>query len=56
MVIGVDDLDAYVARVTAAGCEIVTARTVIPGVGRFANSRDTEGNVVGMFMDDSNAA
>ena len=56
VVIGVDDLDAYVAKVTAAGCEIVTPRTVIPGVGWFANFRDTEGNVVGMFMDDNNAA
>ena len=56
VVIGVDDLDAYIAKVTAAGCEIVTPRTPIPGVGWFANFRDTEGNVVGMFMDDNNAA
>ena len=56
VVINVDDLDAYVAKVTAAGCEIVTPRSVIPGVGWFANFRDTEGNVVGMFMDDTNAA
>ena len=55
MIIGVDDLDAYVAKVTAAGCEIVTPRTPIPGVGHFANFRDTEGNVVGMFMDDNAA-
>ena len=56
VIINVDDLDAYVDKVAAAGCEIVTPRTVIPGVGWFANFRDTEGNVVGMFMDDSNAA
>ena len=56
VVIGVDDLDAYVAKVTAAGREIVTPRTAVPGVGWFANFRDTEGNVVGMFMDDSEAA
>ena len=56
VVINVDDLDAYVAKVTAAGCEIVTPRSVIPGVGWFANFHDTEGNVVGMFMDDTNAA
>ncbi len=56
VVIGVDDLDAYVAKVSAAGCEIVTPRTAVPGVGWFANFRDTEGNVVGMFMDDNNAA
>lgn len=56
VVIGVDDLDAYVAKVAAAGCEIVTPRTSIPGVGWFANFRDTEGNVVGMFQDGNDAA
>ncbi len=56
IVIGVDDLDAYTAKVAAAGCEIVTPRTAVPGVGWFVNFRDTEGNVVGMFMDDDNAA
>ena len=56
VIIGVDDLDAYIAKVSAAGCAIVTPRTVIPGVGWFANFRDTEGNVVGMFMDDNSAA
>ena len=56
VVIGVDDLDAYIGRVAAAGCEIVTPRTAIPGIGWFANFRDTEGNVVGMFQDGSDAA
>ena len=50
IIIGVDDLDAYVEKVSAAGCEIITPRTEIPGIGWFANFRDTEGNVVGMFM------
>ena len=56
VVVGVDDLDAYIGKATAAGAEIVTPRTTIPGVGYFVNFRDTEGNVVGMFMDDSSAA
>ena len=55
VVIGVDDLDGYAARVAAAGCEIVTPRTAVPGVGWFVNFRDPEGNVVGMFEDDSAA-
>ena len=55
IVLGVDDLDAYISKVTAAGAEIVTPRTTIPGVGYFANFRDTEGNVVGMFEDDNGA-
>ena len=56
IVLGVDDLDAYIGEVTAGGAEIVTPRTAIPGVGYFANFRDTEGNVVGMFEDDNGAA
>lgn len=56
VVIAVDDLDAYTAKVVAAGCEIVTPRTAVPGMGWFVNFRDTEGNVVGMFMDDNDAA
>ena len=56
VVIGVDDLDAYIAKVTAAGCAIVTPRTPVPGVGWFANFRDPEGNVLGMFQDDNGAA
>ncbi len=56
LVIGVDDLDACIARVADAGCAIVTPRTPIPGVGWFANFRDTEGNVLGMFQRDDGAA
>ena len=56
VVIGVEDLDAYTQKVATAGCEIVTPRTAVPGVGWFVNFRDTEGNVVGMFMDDNDAA
>jgi predicted enzyme related to lactoylglutathione lyase len=56
VVIGVEDLDAYTQKVAAAGCEIVTPRTAVPSVGWFVNFRDTEGNVVGMFMDDNDAA
>ena len=56
VIIGVDDLDAYTEKVRAAGREIVTPRTAVPGVGWFVNFRDTEGNVVGMFMDDNTAA
>jgi predicted enzyme related to lactoylglutathione lyase len=56
VVIGVEDLDAYTQKVAAAGCEIVTPRTAVPSVGWFVNFRDTEGNAVGMFMDDNNAA
>ena len=35
---------------------VATPRTPIPGLGHFVNFRDTEGNVVGMSMDHTNAA
>jgi predicted enzyme related to lactoylglutathione lyase len=42
-------LDAALARVPAAGGEVVTPRTALPpGKGFYAKIRDTEGNVVGL--------
>jgi predicted enzyme related to lactoylglutathione lyase len=41
--IGVDDVDAYAARVVAAGGAIRPAPTDIPGVGRFAVAADPHG-------------
>ena len=44
MVIGVDDVDAAMARVVAAGGEVLGAPMDIPGVGRYVSFVDTEGN------------
>jgi uncharacterized protein len=41
--IGVDDVDAFAARVTAAGGKIHRAPQDIPGVGRFAVAADPHG-------------
>ncbi len=41
--IGVDDVDAYAARVKAAGGAIHRAPEDIPGVGRFAVAADPHG-------------
>jgi len=42
-------LDAVVARVKAAGGELVHPRTELPsGMGAYAKIRDTEGNIVGL--------
>jgi len=42
-------LNAVLARVSAAGGEIVLPRTELPpGMGAFAKIRDTEGNIVGL--------
>ncbi len=53
--IGVDDLDKYVAKVTASGGNLVTAKRAIPGVGWYAECSDPDGNEFGLMQPDSNA-
>jgi predicted enzyme related to lactoylglutathione lyase len=47
--IAVDDVDAYAARVKAAGGAIHRAPEDIPGVGRFAVAADPHGAVFNLF-------
>lgn len=44
VVIGVDDLPAAMARVRAAGGEVLGEPMAIPGVGDYVSFVDTEGN------------
>ncbi len=44
VVIDVDDVEAAMARVTAAGGEVMGEPMEIPGVGRYVSFVDTEGN------------
>ncbi|MCC6620731.1 MAG: VOC family protein [Deltaproteobacteria bacterium] len=50
--IAVDDVDATLAAVAAAGGAALTPRMPIPGVGWMAFIQDTEGNRVGLFQSD----
>jgi len=50
--IGVDDLDAYMAKVVAAGGTKATEKMPIPGVGSLAYAKDPEGNIFGMMQAD----
>jgi predicted enzyme related to lactoylglutathione lyase len=50
--ISVDDIDAALAAVEAAGGTRLTERMPIPTVGWSAFFEDTEGNKVGLFQDD----
>ena len=45
--IAVDDIDARLARVEAAGGEIARAPFDVPGVGRFAVVKDSTGAFIG---------
>ncbi len=47
----VDDLPAYLDKVTSLGGETVVAPTPIPNVGSFAMFHDPEGNMVGIFKE-----
>jgi predicted enzyme related to lactoylglutathione lyase len=50
--IQVDDIDAALAQIEAAGGARLTDRMPIPGVGWSAHFRDSEGNRVGLFQAD----
>lgn len=53
--IDVDDLDAALARITAAGGKVVQPKTIVPGVGYLAYCVDTEGNPFGLMQADTSA-
>jgi predicted enzyme related to lactoylglutathione lyase len=54
--IGVDDLDAQLARAQALGGAVALPRMAVPGVGWLAYVRDCEGNILGMIEEDRAAA
>jgi predicted enzyme related to lactoylglutathione lyase len=47
--IGVASVADAIKKVQAAGGQVVTPHTPIPGMGAYARIADTEGNVVGLF-------
>lgn len=50
--VDVDNVDAYVARATAAGANVCVPRMPIPGVGWLAYVNDSEGNILGLLQQD----
>ena len=53
--IGVDDIDAYLAKVVELGGMVVAPRMPVLGWGHLATCVDTEGNAFGLWQDDSGA-
>jgi len=53
--IGVENLDAMMAKVKASGGSIATPKTAIPTVGWFCYAKDPEGIPFGMMQSDENA-
>ncbi len=54
--IGVDDVDASVARAIELGACVAVPKMAIKGVGWLAYCKDTEGNLFGVMCDDTSAA
>jgi predicted enzyme related to lactoylglutathione lyase len=52
----VENLDAAVEKVTAAGGQIVLPKMAVPTVGWLAYFKDPDGNLFGMLQPDENAA
>lgn len=53
--VDVPNVDAYTAKVTAAGGTICRPKMAIPGVGWLAYAKDTEGNIFGLMQNDPSA-
>ncbi len=53
--IGVEDLDAMIAKVEKAGGKVAVPRMAVPGVGYLAYCTDTEGNMFGLMQPDVSA-
>ena len=51
----VDSIEDGIAKVIAAGGSVVQDKAPVPGMGYFAVCRDTEGNKVGLFVNDESA-
>jgi predicted enzyme related to lactoylglutathione lyase len=47
--VDVEDINAALAEIEAAGGSTVTPRTAIPGMGAFGYFKDSEGNVMGLW-------
>ena len=49
--VGVDDIEAVLAEITARGGAVVRGRMEVPGMGWNAYIKDSEGNVIGLWQD-----
>jgi uncharacterized protein len=56
VIAGVADIDAVLAQVQKNGGEVVMGKQPIPGMGWSAYAHDSEGNTIGFFQPDPQAA
>jgi predicted enzyme related to lactoylglutathione lyase len=56
LIAGVADIDDILSRVRSCGGEVAVGKQPVPGVGWSAYARDPEGNTIGFFQEDPQAA
>jgi uncharacterized protein len=56
LTMSVDSIEEATASITDAGGKVLQDKTPIPSMGWFATCEDTEGNRIGLFTNDPNAA
>ena len=56
LIAGVADIDDVLSRVQKSGGDVVVGKQPIPGMGWAAYARDPEGNTIGFFQSDPQAA
>ena len=54
--IGVASVDEFVQRAERLGAKVVAPKRPVPGMGWFAQLRDTEGNIFAIWQSDAAAA
>ena len=54
--VDVESIEDYLGKVQTAGGRVLQPKIPIPGVGFVAICQDTEGNPIGFFQTDQNAA
>jgi len=53
--VNVNSIDNVIQQIQDFGGQIIQPKMAIPGVGWFAQFRDTEGNKLGLMQDDTSA-
>lgn len=50
IVLNVEDIDAHMEKIKAAGGEVVAEVAIVGDMGKYARVKDTEGNIIGVWQ------
>lgn len=56
LIAGVEDIDGVLSQVERCGGKVTQGKLPVPGMGWSAYIRDPEGNTIGLFQPDTDAA